>query len=303
MMIRIGLVDLDTSHPKAFTFILNKMEGVRVTALHDGHDVWPPGYDAQFAVENNIPHVCASLEEMLDHVDAAMIHGVDWDKHIAKILPFVKAGKHVLIDKPVVGNVADIRRLQELDAMYPSLIFGGSSLRFAEEIVNMKASIENITASTTVVVSGPGDFFSYGIHTTEMLQGLLGSGVKHVEFKQGHASSFIFLTYHSGFIALLQLETTFHEWSASVYSPSGLITTKIDATKLYAPFLSSFISFVKGKTEFRISDPLEAVQIHIAAKLSRCNGGRVALSKLPEGEGFDGAAFAAEYARSKRQTS
>ncbi len=299
-MIRIGLVDLDTSHPKAFTSILNKMDGVQVTALNDGHDVWPPGYDMEFARENNIPHVCNTLEEMNDHVDAAMIHGVDWDKHISKILPFVKAGKHVLIDKPVVGNVADIRTLQELDAMYPSLIFGGSALRFAEEIVNMKASIPT---STTVVVSGPGDFFSYGIHTTEMLQGLLGTGVKHVEFKQGHASSFIFLTYHSGLTSLMQLETTFHEWSASVYSSSGLVMTKVDPTKLYTPFLAAFISFIKGKTEFHISDPLEAVKIHIAAKLSRREGGRISLSKLPVGEGFDGAAFAAEYARSKRQTS
>ncbi len=302
-MIRIGLVDLDTSHPKAFTSILNSMEGVHVTALCDGHDVWPVGYDAQFAKENNIPQVCASLEEMLPHVDAAMIHGVDWDKHIAKILPFLKAGKHVLIDKPVVGNVSDIRRMNELDSTYPSLIFGGSSLRFAQEIVSLKSSIENISGRTTVIVSGPGDFFSYGIHTTEMLQGLLGTGVKYVEFKQGHASSFVFLTYQSGFTALMQLETAFHEWSASVYTSAGLQMTKVDATKLYGPFLAAFISFIKRENEFQLAGPLEAVKIHIAAKLSRRDGGRVALSELPEGEGFDGAAFAAEYALSKRQAS
>ena len=31
-MIRIGLVDLDTSHPKTFTKILNAMPGVKVNA-------------------------------------------------------------------------------------------------------------------------------------------------------------------------------------------------------------------------------------------------------------------------------
>lgn len=40
-MIRIGLVDLDTSHPGAFTRILRTMSGVEVTALWDGRDVWP----------------------------------------------------------------------------------------------------------------------------------------------------------------------------------------------------------------------------------------------------------------------
>ncbi|HMK39412.1 MAG TPA: oxidoreductase, partial [Bacteroidota bacterium] len=70
-MIRIGLVDLDTSHPKAFTDILRTMPGVDVTALWDGRDVWPEGYDRQFAADNNIPRVCSALEEMPDHVDAA----------------------------------------------------------------------------------------------------------------------------------------------------------------------------------------------------------------------------------------
>ncbi|MEK6570760.1 MAG: oxidoreductase, partial [Bacteroidota bacterium] len=76
-MLRIGLVDLDTSHPKAFTSILNQIEGVRVTALWDGHDVYPPGYDEQFARENGIEHVCKSISELASKVDAAMIHGVD----------------------------------------------------------------------------------------------------------------------------------------------------------------------------------------------------------------------------------
>ncbi|MEO8168649.1 MAG: Gfo/Idh/MocA family oxidoreductase, partial [bacterium] len=296
-MIRIGLVDLDTSHPKAFTSILKTMEGIEVTALCDGHDVWPAGYDAQFARENNIPTVCSSPEEMLDHVDAAMIHGVDWDKHISKALPFIKAGKHVLIDKPLVGSIADIEKLRALDVAYPSLIFGGSSLRYAEEIKRLKSSVENIADSATVFASGPGDFFSYGIHTTEMLQSLLGAGVKYVEAKPGHASLFVFLTYHNGFTAVMQWGTVFHEWSASVFSTSGLITAKVDAANLYAPFLSAFVSFIKGGLkEFRIGDPLEAVRIHIAAKLSRREGARIALSELPEGEGFDGAAFATEYA-------
>ncbi len=48
-MIRIGLVDLDTSHPKTFTKILNAMPGVKVNALWDGRDVWPEGYDERFA--------------------------------------------------------------------------------------------------------------------------------------------------------------------------------------------------------------------------------------------------------------
>jgi hypothetical protein len=45
----------------------------------------------------------------------------------------------------------------------------------------------------------------------------------------------------------------------------------------------------------------EAVKIHIAAKLSRQHGGKIYLSEIPSEEGFDGAAFAAEYAAAKRR--
>jgi predicted dehydrogenase len=299
-MIRIGVVDLDTSHPKAFCAILSQMSGVRVTALLDSHDVWPEGYDRTFAEQNNIPLVCGDLDEMVEHVDAAMIHGVNWDSHIKKILPFIKAGKHVLIDKPIVGSVADVQRMRDLNAAHPGLIFGGSSLRFANEIVVLKSSVPDIENSTSVLASGPGDFFSYAIHTTEMLQGLLGCGVTSVEFKQGHSSSFLFLTYHNGFTAILQLETPFHEWSVSLFTQSGLRSTAVDSSKLYEPFLTAFVDFVKRGNGFTIDGPLEAVLIHLAAKRSREFGGKIQLADIPSDERFSGSVFADEYAQSKR---
>src|SRR5512135_2318886 len=121
-MIRIGLVDLDTSHPHAFVGILQTMAGVEVTALWDGHDVWPPGYDQQFARDHGIASVCSRLEEMPDLVDAAMIHGTNWDTHVEKALVFMKAGKPILIDKPMVGSIADCDRLLNLQQKYGTLV-------------------------------------------------------------------------------------------------------------------------------------------------------------------------------------
>ncbi|HSQ77178.1 MAG TPA: Gfo/Idh/MocA family oxidoreductase, partial [Bacteroidota bacterium] len=140
-MIRIGLVDLDTSHPQAFTRILRTIPGVEIRALWDGHDVWPPGYETTFARENGIPVVCSRLEEMPDHVDAAMIHGTNWDSHIEKALVFMKAKKPVLIDKPVVGSAGDCDRLLNLEEKYGSLIYGGSSLRYAREVTALREAI------------------------------------------------------------------------------------------------------------------------------------------------------------------
>jgi predicted dehydrogenase len=301
-MLRIGLVDLDTSHPKAFTAILNQMPDVKVVALWDGHDVWDEGYDVQFAKENGIERVCKTLDDMVEHVDAAMIHGVDWDKHVDRALPFMKAKKPVLIDKPLVGKVRDIYRLLELEIKYDTIIYGGSSLRFADEIVAMKAKASEFGEITGAVASGPNDFFSYGIHTTEMAQGFLGVGAKSVEYIGENKSAWFKVTYHNGLLLFLQLHTPYFEWSFAVYSATGMHTTKVDASKLYQPFLQNFIKLVKGENiSFSLSDALEAVKIHIAGKKAQQHRKVIYLDDLSADDGFDGIAYAIEYRLAKRR--
>ncbi len=301
-MIRMGLVDLDTSHPKAFTKIMNTMPGVKVNALWDGRDAWPEGYDERFAKENDIPNVCRRLEDMIEHVDAVMVHSVNWDKHVDRAYPFIAAGKPVLIDKPVVGKVRDIYALLELQVAHKTPVFGGSALRYAQEISMIRSQADRVGEVSSAVATGPGDFFSYGIHTTELAQGIVGTGANFVEYVAENKSSFIAVTYHNGFVLILQLQQPFHEWSVCLYSSTGMHTLRVDPTRIYEPFLQTFIDIVnKKEVAFSLEAPLEAVKILIAAKLSRQHGGKIYLSEVPAEEGFDGAAYAAEYAAAKRR--
>jgi len=301
-MIRIGLVDLDTSHPHAFTKILRTMPGVRVSALWDGHDVWPAGYDTQFAREHDIPVVCSRLEEMPGHVDAAMIHGTNWERHVEKALVFMKANKPVLIDKPVVGSVRDCDKLLDLQAKYGTLVYGGSSLRYAGEVTALREAIGPRERLVSIVASGPGDFFSYGIHTTEMLQGCAGVGIRSVKVVTENKVPVLAVTYHDGLVALLHLQMEFHEWSLSAYTDHGVRTTTVNVDNLYGPFLNNFIALLNGsKVDYTLVGPVEAVRVHIAARISREKGREVALDELPADAGFDGQAFAEEYAATKRR--
>jgi virulence factor len=301
-MIRIGLVDLDTSHPKTFTKILNAMHGVKVNALWDGRDVWPEGYDERFARENEIPNVCKRLEDMIEHVDAVMIQGVNWDKHVDRAYPFLEAGKPVLIDKPMVGRVRDIYTLLELHVAHKTPVYGGSALRYAQEIAMLRSQADRIGEVSTAIATGPGDFFSFGIHTVELAQGMIGTGANYVEYVAENKSSFVAVTYHNGFVLLLQLQQPFQEWSMCLYSSSGMHTMRVDPSRIYEPYLQNFIDLVnKKEIPFSLEAPLEAVKVLIAAKLSRQHGGRIYLSEVPAEEGFDGGAYSAEYAAAKRR--
>jgi predicted dehydrogenase len=300
-MIRIGLVDLDTSHPHAFTMILRTMPGVEVTALWDGGEVWPEGYDRHFAEEHQIPRVCTRLEEMPGLVDAAMIHGCNWDRHIEKALHFMKAGKPVLIDKPVVGSLGDCERLLNLQAKYGTIIYGGSSLRFAREVQALRDAAGPRERLLSAVASGPGDFFSYGIHTTEMLQGLVGGGIVSVRWVAEKKVPLLALTYRDGMTALLFLEMPYHQWALGASSDEGMKWCTVSTENLYEPFLENFIALIKGeKVDYTLEGPLEAVRVHCGARLSRERGREVTLRDLPLDVGFDGAAFAREYAETKR---
>jgi hypothetical protein len=130
---------------------------------------------------------------------------------------------------------------------------------------------------------------------------MVGTGANYVEYIAENKSAFIAVTYHNGFVLILQLQQPFQEWSMCLYSSTGLHTMRVDPGRLYESFLQNFIDIVNRKTTtFSLEAPLEAVKIHIAAKLSRQHGGKIYLSEVPAEEGFDGAAFAAEYAAAKR---
>ncbi len=252
--------------------------------------------------ENEIPNVCKRLEDMLEHVDAVMIQGVNWDKHVDRAYPFLEAGKPVLIDKPIVGRVRDIYTLLELQVEHQTPVYGGSALRYAQEIAMLRSQADRIGEVSTAIATGPGDFFSFGIHTVELAQGMIGTGANYVEYVAENKSSFVAVTYHNGFVLLLQLQQPFQEWSMCLYSTSGMHTMRVDPSRIYEPYLQNFIDLANRKEiPFSLEAPLEAVKVLIAAKLSRQHGGKIYLSEVPADEGFDGAAYAAEYAAAKRQ--
>ncbi len=110
------------------------------------------------------------------------------------------------------------------------------------------------------------------------------------------------VTYDDGFVALLHLQMQFHEWSLCAYTDQGLRTATVSVDGLYEPFLQNFITLLKGgEVDYTLAGPVEAVRVHLAAKISLEKGTVVTLDSLPDDSGFNGQAFAEEYAAAKRR--
>ena len=80
-MLKIGIADLDTSHPGRWLPILQEWDDVAVVACWDGGSVRPPGYAQQFAAEHNIPAAVPALTDMIPLVDVVFVQSCNWDLH------------------------------------------------------------------------------------------------------------------------------------------------------------------------------------------------------------------------------
>jgi len=128
-VIKLGLVDLCTSHCEAWLPILREMEGVEIFAVADTGGCRPREFVQEYAERFGIPHVCADAEEVAEITDAGIVWSANWDFHLPHARPYLERGKPVFIDKPAVGNLRDLNELLSLQARHGSLVMAGSSVR------------------------------------------------------------------------------------------------------------------------------------------------------------------------------
>jgi len=308
---RIGLVDLDTSHPQNWVPILRDL-GHEVVGVWDGGGVHPAGYAEKFAAEHNIPTVFATLDAMVPAVDCAIIHGCNWADHVAKARPFVEAKKAVLLDKPLAGNFADLEQIRQW-ANEGARITGGSSLRFAAETTEYLAQpVAERGTPHTVFCGCAVDEFNYGIHAYAMLSGILGGGVKSVRHLGEGVQRRVLVNWHDGRSGVLVIGAAanwmpFYATVVTEKKPSYFVAGGGPLSQLYRSLLEVVLPYLAGETDtppLSIDDWLEPELCALAARYSWQNGDcEVALADLPallaNDAGYDGKTFEDGYRKAK----
>jgi len=301
-LIRIGLVDLDTSHPGSFAKILAQMEEARVTAVYDHGDVWPAGYAERFAQEHGARAV-SKPEDMIGQVDGVMVVGTNWDRHLERARVFLETGVPTFVDKVVVGRVRDGIGLMEAAQRGQAPLMGGSSLRYAVEATALREQFAQQGGALTAWACGPGDFFNYGIHAVEMLQAAIGGGMRSVRLVEENGPALFAVKYDDGKVAILQLHTP-GGFRLTICGEKGSASTEVDSGRCYQEMLTRFVAMVRtGEPPTPFAESLEAVKVLLAARRARATGETVYLDDLTADEGFDGEAFILEYGRQRRAAS
>jgi len=199
--IRIGMIGLDTSHVISFTKIINSPDATGdladmtiVAAYPGGSPTFPPSRDrlerftkevAEMGIE-----IVDSIPALLERVDVIMLESVDGSQHLEQAKVVFKSGKRVFIDKPFAASLVDAIAITELARRHNVSFFSCSGKRYQAEYATLlnEAKTGPITGcdvyGTSRSVPNHPDLFWYGVHGSEILYTILGTGCESVTATQ-----------------------------------------------------------------------------------------------------------------------
>ncbi|HUU30075.1 MAG TPA: Gfo/Idh/MocA family oxidoreductase [archaeon] len=306
--LRIGMVELDTSHADSFARAIAEIEGAELTAVVNRGLVYGRERTDKFVQDYKIKHVCKDPAEMVPLIDVALVIGVNWENHVTDAEPFIRAGTPVFVDKPCVGTERDAAKLLDLEVKYRTPIFGGSTYRYSDTLTRFKREFTKRTDTVALTVYGKInshgrddmlDLIYYGIHGTELMQELMGLGAVKVNYEDFYRKQhMIHVHYDDRPLVVLLLGWALRENELALLTDKSVERLTPSGGNPYPRIISLMAESISSRRADRpISEQLEACRILIAAKKSRMLGRPVYLSELEDEDGFDGKKFGLEYAR------
>ncbi len=196
--IRVGVIGLSV-HSAAYTEIINsgasspEFSGCRVVAIF--HPKGNP--DVEFSEKQlqnftdtikgqGVEFVC-SIKKLVKMVDAVMLLTNDGRPHLKEILPVLKAGKPVYVDKPLAATLTDVLAIFKVSRKYKVPMFSCSPLRYVKEAQDIREGkvVGKVLGANTYgpapIQKSHADLFWDGIHAVESLYTVMGgTGCKTV---------------------------------------------------------------------------------------------------------------------------
>jgi hypothetical protein len=291
-VIRAGIIGLDTSHVTAFTSLLNnpKAKGVlatvRVVAAYPGGSPDIPesanrieGFTKTLRDKYNV-EIVSSIDDLLKKVDVVLLESVDGRPHLAQVMPVLKAGKPVFIDKPVAGSLADAIQIYDLAKKYKTPVFSSSSLRFSPGILAMRDH-PKVGKVLGCAAYGPcslekhhPDLFWYGVHGVETLFTIMGTGCKSVTRVHTPDTDYVTGTWNDGRIGTFRgIRKGGSGYGALVFGAKGIAPS--GGYGGYQPLVEAICKFfATGQAPVSAEETLEIFAFMEAADESKRQDGK-----------------------------
>jgi hypothetical protein len=297
--IRVGIIGLDTSHVVAFTRVLNDasapnyVPGAKVVAAFKGGSQDIPssrdrveGYTKELQEKYGVK-IVDSIEELCETVDAVLLESVDGRPHLEQARPVFAAKKPVFIDKPVAGSLRDAIEIYRLAKESGVPCFSSSSYRFYESMVELRQ--QDVGEIKGAISYGPAtveehhpDLFWYGVHPTEALFTVMGTGCETVVRTATTDMDVVTGTWSDGRVGtLVGLRNMATPHKVIAFGTKAVAEQK-EGKDDYAPLVAEIVKFFQ--TGVAPVSPEETLQIfafmEAADESKRANGAPVRIADV-----------------------
>lgn len=293
---RVGIIGLDTSHSIAFAKAMNAQDnadlrGYKVVAAYpygsldiESSTSRIPGYIEN--VEAMGVEVVDSIEVLLEKVDVVLLETNDGRRHLEQVLPVLKAGKRVFVDKPVAASLEDTLKIYDASKEYGVPLFSSSSLRYitgAEVVQNgdLGKVLGATTWSPASLEKTHPDMYWYGIHGVEMLFTVMGTGCREVYRVHTDGADVITGVWDEGQVGVFRGQRIGKlGYGGHVYGEKKSI--ELGPYRGYLPLLLDIIHYFEtGEVPVTPEETIEIFAFMSAADESKKKGGKaVSLEKV-----------------------
>lgn len=236
----------------------------------------------------DVDHMYATVEQMVDDVDAAMICTYEGSDHRRLALPFLQVGIPTFVDKPFATDVAAARAMVQTAQESHGVLFSSSPWKWSPAVQDLARRLPELGEVRTVVVTGPGinGPFFYITHLVETAYYLLGSGVERVSCVSDAEHHLITCRYSDGRLlvvnALRRVDWLRH---IVVYGEHGYLEADISNAHRDEGQVRTVIEFVHairhGRSPLPLDHLVEMTAVMVGAEQSaRAHGDVVWLRDL-----------------------
>lgn len=195
---KIGILSCEHMHSHGYAQALQQIEGIEIAGIAEKNEI----EGKAFALKYNLKYFSDYDEFFRQDMNAVIITSAN-ARHAELTEMAAKAGKHILLEKPIATTMGDARHIIDVCEKYNVKLMISFPVRYEPSIVRAKQIIDAGKIGDIVAIAGtnhgkmPGGWFinkslsgggavmDHTVHVADIMHWILKSDIKDVYCKMG----------------------------------------------------------------------------------------------------------------------